>query len=432
MKMPEIFTKMGSGDKIRQILEVTLLRKRYIGACAALLWLLSMETAPAATLRTGMSGAAVTELQQSLAEAGYFARTADGDYGSTTARAVALFQADHGLAATGAADDETVRRIRKEKDRDGRKGGGVVMTEGNRGADVAACQHRLIDEGYLKGAVDGLYGPATAAAVRAFQKAKDLPVSGIVDEKTKEALEKNASSEETLSQGDRGGAVKEAQRQLHEAGYLSGAADGVYGSQTASAVRAFQQERGLSVTGKIDKTTWKALRETPKTSSALREGDRGPRVAHLQNLLTLHGFAPGSMDGVYGRGTAAKVREFQNFCGMRATGTVDEAVWQKLRSAPVFRGEYKKVMRMQSTAYTPYDGGGTGRTASGNVAGKGHVAVDPNVIPLGSLLFIEGYGYALADDIGGGINGQTVDVGVDTLDQAYGWGNRRVNVYLVQ
>ena len=87
---------------------------------------------------------------------------------------------------------------------------------------------------------------------------------------------------------------------------------------------------------------------------------------------------------------------------------------------------------MQSTAYTPYDGGGSGRTASGNIAGKGHAAVDPDVIPLGSLLYIEGYGYALADDIGGGINGQVVDVGVDTLEQAYGWGNRRVNVYIVE
>lgn len=58
--------------------------------------------------------------------------------------------------------------------------------------------------------------------------------------------------------------------------------------------------------------------------------------------------------------------------------------------------------------------------------------MDPEVIPLGSLLFIEGYGYALADDIGGGINGQFVDVGVDTLEQAYGWGNRRVNIYIVE
>lgn len=411
---------------------MTDLRKRFIWLGAAL-WLFAAGTADAETLRTGMSGPAVTALQQSLADAGYFARTADGDYGSTTAKAVALFQEEHGLRATGTADDATQDRIRRAKGKS-RRGGGVVMTEGNRGADVSACQHRLADRGYLSGAADGVYGPATTAAVRAFQKAQDLPVTGIVDEKTMEALRGDGAGDggETLAQGARGGRVRQAQEKLARAGYLSGAADGVYGSQTASAVRAFQQEKGLRATGRIDSATWKALQETGGESQMLRQGDRGPRVAHLQNLLTLHGFAPGATDGVYGGGTTAKVREFQHFNGMKTTGAADGALWEKLQSPPVFQGKYKKVLRMQSTAYTPYDGGGSGRTASGNIAGKGHAAVDPDVIPLGSLLYIEGYGYALADDIGGGINGQAVDVGVDTLEQAYGWGNRRVNVYIVE
>ena len=87
---------------------------------------------------------------------------------------------------------------------------------------------------------------------------------------------------------------------------------------------------------------------------------------------------------------------------------------------------------MHTTAYTPYDGGGQGHTALGNIAGKGHAAVDPDVIPLGSLIFIEGYGYALADDIGGAIQGDIVDVGVETLEQAYQWGSRDVTVYVVE
>ena len=408
------------------------MRRMYIWSAAVLLWLLSVQTVPAQTLREGMSGAAVAELQEALTDAGYLARPADGNYGAATEKAVALFQEDHDLRVTGAADEATVARLEKE-DGEKRRGGGVLLTAGNRGPEVEQCQHLLAGCGYLTETADGVYGPATERAVRAFQKAKDLPVSGIVDEKTMEALRRSGGAEKgELAQGARGGRVKEAQQRLQASGFLSGAADGVYGSQTREAVRRFQREKGLHVSGKIDDRTWKALGEAPKGGHELRQGDRGMRVAHLQNLLTLHGFTPGAMDGVYGSGTAAKVRDFQRFCGMEPTGTVNEAVWQKLRGAPVFQGRYKKVMRMQSTAYTPYDGGGTGRTASGNIAGKGHAAVDPNVIPMGSLLFIEGYGYALADDIGGGINGQIVDVGVDDLDQAYRWGNRRVNVYLVQ
>ena len=49
--------------------------------------------------------------------------------------------------------------------------------------------------------------------------------------------------------------------------------------------------------------------------------------------------------------------------------------------------------------------------------------MDPSVIPLGSIVFIEGYGYAICDDIGGAIHGNIIDVGVDTLAQAYQVGN---------
>lgn len=88
---------------------------------------------------------------------------------------------------------------------------------------------------------------------------------------------------------------------------------------------------------------------------------------------------------------------------------------------------------MEATAYTPNDGNGNGHTALGGFAGKGHAAVDPNVIPLGSIVFIEGYGYAICDDIGGAIHGMIIDVGVDTLDQAYAWGTKpRVTVYLIK
>lgn len=357
--------------------EVDILRKTYIWTCAAALWLLSAVTVPAQTLSSGMSGGSVEELQNQLVDAGYFARTVDGEYGSSTAKAVALFQKDHGLRVTGIADEATVRSIRKSIGDGYRKGGGVVLAEGNRGGDVAECQQALVAAGFLDTA-DGTYGPATTKAVTAYQKDRGLPVSGVIDEETYGALtaEKGApapAAPREKSTGDRGG-----------------------------------------------------------SKGTVRLGDRGDQVVRLQNLLALHGFAPDMVDGVFGSGTEEKLKEFQNYHGMKADGVAGGKVWEKLESAPVFFGDYKQVIRMQSTAYTPYDGGGTGRTATGNIAGKGHAAVDPSVIPLGSILFIEDYGYAIADDIGGGINGRVVDVGVDTLEQAYRWGSRRVNVYIVK
>ena len=58
--------------------------------------------------------------------------------------------------------------------------------------------------------------------------------------------------------------------------------------------------------------------------------------------------------------------------------------------------------------------------------------MDPAVIPIGSILFVEGYGYCIADDIGRSVKGNIIDVGVDTIEQAYNWGSKQVKVYLVR
>ena len=61
----------------------------------------------------------------------------------------------------------------------------------------------------------------------------------------------------------------------------------------------------------------------------------------------------------------------------------------------------------------------------------GTVAVDPSVFPLGSLLYIEGYGYAIANDVGTSIKGNVVDLYMERYDQCLMWGAHSVNVYLV-
>jgi Uncharacterized protein conserved in bacteria len=62
----------------------------------------------------------------------------------------------------------------------------------------------------------------------------------------------------------------------------------------------------------------------------------------------------------------------------------------------------------------------------------GTVAVDRSLIPLGSLLYIEGYGYAIANDVGSAIKGKVVDLYMERLEQCYIWGARRVNVYIIE
>ncbi len=88
---------------------------------------------------------------------------------------------------------------------------------------------------------------------------------------------------------------------------------------------------------------------------------------------------------------------------------------------------FSRVVEARATAYT-YTGN---NTATGVPPGPGSVAVDPTVIPLGSKLYIDGYGYGKAMDIGRSIKGNRVDVFFPTRAEALRWGSRNVNVFVI-
>ncbi len=91
----------------------------------------------------------------------------------------------------------------------------------------------------------------------------------------------------------------------------------------------------------------------------------------------------------------------------------------------------KEVITMEATAYLPTDGGGDGITATGIRARHGVVAVDPNVIPLGTRVYIPGYGEAIAADTGGDIVGNRIDVVLEDYGSAMQFGRRTVDVYIL-
>jgi 3D (Asp-Asp-Asp) domain-containing protein len=75
---------------------------------------------------------------------------------------------------------------------------------------------------------------------------------------------------------------------------------------------------------------------------------------------------------------------------------------------------------------------GTGRTRTGRRATYGVVAVDPRVIPLGTMVYVEGYGLALACDTGGAIKGHRIDLCYDSNYEANRYGRKHVKVHILR
>jgi 3D (Asp-Asp-Asp) domain-containing protein len=89
-----------------------------------------------------------------------------------------------------------------------------------------------------------------------------------------------------------------------------------------------------------------------------------------------------------------------------------------------------------ATAYTAECEGCSGTTKTGinlrENPDEKVIAVDPDIIPLGSKVYVEGYGYAVAGDIGGGINGHEIDIFLSEEQDAVEWGRQQVKVAIVE
>lgn len=177
-------------------------------------------------------------------------------------------------------------------DGQGTSGGGGGSLSGNITArSTADVQRQLVARGFSVGSygVDGQYGPATEAAVKAFQASVGITVDGIYGPDTDSHLFGSTTSGEGATAappyplpagsyfGPKAGPVqsvsgyyshqadlKQWQQRMHDRGWRIGV-DGLYGPNTESIARQFQQQKGLQVDGLIGPQTWAAAWTTPIT-----------------------------------------------------------------------------------------------------------------------------------------------------------------------
>ena len=139
------------------------------------------------------------------------------------------------------------------------------MNPGMRNAYIVGIQEELVAHGYRAGPPDGVIGRKTTGAIRQYQRDAGLPVDG---QATKELLDHlkfalpkvyaGASSQRAPAAGSE--LVLEIQTELQERGYYQGRLDGLTGPGTRGAIRQFQRDAGLVVTGNVGSGVLNELR----------------------------------------------------------------------------------------------------------------------------------------------------------------------------
>ncbi|OLT43375.1 hypothetical protein BJF86_00815 [Serinicoccus sp. CNJ-927] len=239
----------------------------------------------------------------------------DGLFGPLTAAAVAAVQSDQGLPSTGDVDTATWVAL-------------VVPTgPGSSGEAVRGVQG--FDPGGRVGvpalAVDGVYGPDTAAAVAEFQRRWGLSIDGLAGRETWSFLSTMRAGSHVWGMAKVGHTqavnwrVRAVQHLLRHHG-ASLVVDGAYGPVTGEAVRSWQQtQRATFISTTCGQLDWPGLIATA------RLGDTGDHVRAVQSML--HGLAE---DGAFGPLTDAAVREFQGMFAPPVDGVVGPLTWRAL------------------------------------------------------------------------------------------------------
>lgn len=216
----------------------------FVLALVTVLALIPLGYTEAATMKQGSQGSQVKLLQQNLIGLGYLEGEADGSYGNRTKAAVQAFQADYGLSADGSAGNATQTALRNA---------------------VVRLQAELKTLGCVPGSADGHFGSKTSSAVKTFQSWLGLKTSGIAGSVVRSQIDSRSVgmvSGSAVRKGSSGTQVRYLQQALIGLGFLSGTADGQYGPATAEAVRKYQKAYGLSADGSAGPDTMTSLKNT--------------------------------------------------------------------------------------------------------------------------------------------------------------------------
>lgn len=193
----------------------------------------------------------IHNIQQRLIQLQYMTGETTGFYGDITKAAVSTFQSVVGVEPTGIYDNTT--RSMLEASNAPSNPAAAVIQKGDSGEEVTELQKRLILLRYMIGEPTGDFDDATEAAVKEFQTVNGMESTGIVDKDMKDVLYSDhamrSPEADNLKVGFTGDDVKALQLKLKKLNLFTGESTGIFDTETEQAVKDFEDQNGLRVTG---------------------------------------------------------------------------------------------------------------------------------------------------------------------------------------
>jgi peptidoglycan hydrolase-like protein with peptidoglycan-binding domain len=274
-----------------------------------------------ATAASGTVTFSVRNMQMLLNDLGYDAGVEDGIMGSRTRSAIRAYQQNHGLVADGQLTAGLFNRIALEV-------GGTSTTptpSPDPAGLVANIQSELRERGYDIPSVTGTLDWKTRQAIEAYQSNSGIAVDG----KATASLLSRLRSSQGLDQLTRASLVRAVQSELNGLGYNAGPADGVFGPTTRAAVRTFQNDNGLPVTGEVTQSLLTNIRQAPGDDGTV-DVQRVALVKAVEQALDVRGYEVGPIDGKVTTQTTSAVRTYQSDAGLTVNGRIDESLLARL------------------------------------------------------------------------------------------------------
>ena len=299
----------------------------------------------------------------------------------------------------------------------------AALKYGDRGDEVKEIQTYLIAQCLLSEPADGVYGMTTVNAIKDFQSALGLEADGVCGNMTYRILRAAAFDEIDINTFELGDWVPDYELEISDKETDTFKSSGATIGSVLSAV-----------------STVKEIAQYAGVGDVIKLGMQGDGVIDLQNKLIEHGFYDGEVDGVCDADTVNALKDFQRsrglaadgICGKRTYSAFEGDSYEESNSYTNGFPNYSRVVRVEATAYSSAQSDLGAYTATGTLCRYGVIATDPSFIPLGTRVYIPGYGYAVAEDTGGAIVGNRIDIAFDTLGECYEFGRQWIDLYILE